>query len=231
MIGEPRRQPLKAIYTIAHVVFATRTLGLMWFDLIRLRARLKNVYARSRRVPQTRLHVGCGANWVDGWLNVDVARSEWDIDLAAGRLPWRDDSFSEVVSQHVIEHLELFGELLPLLEELRRVLVPAGEMWLSCPDMEKLVRAYAASRMEELRPELEIYSMQGAPVVQLLNDQFHQWGQHKNLFDFELLTWALKRGGFKEVNRVTQAEFRRRFPEFPARNDNLHALYVRACAP
>jgi predicted SAM-dependent methyltransferase len=172
---------------------------------------------------------------VPGWLNVDVARSQYDVDLACGRLPWSSDSFDTVVSQHVIEHLELRSELLPLLREVHRVLRPGGELWLSCPDMEKACRSYLENGMADLVadrlsrwPE---YALHGAPPSHFLNDLFHQSGEHRNLFDFALLEWALKETGFVGVERAEEAALLARYSDFPARGDDLQSLYVRAVSP
>ena len=49
-----------------------------------------------------------------------------------------------------------------------------------------------------------------------------------NLFDFELLEWALTSTGFQDVRRISEADLLARFPEFPERGDDLQSLYVRA---
>jgi predicted SAM-dependent methyltransferase len=209
-----------------------RTLTLAWFDMLRLRARWRHP-GRGDLVPSSpRLHVGCGNRRVAGWLNVDVIGSEYDVDLAR-RLPWREDSFDTLVSQHVIEHLELFSELMPLLREFRRVLRSGASVWLSCPDMEKVCRAYAGGGLGKLledRQRRDDYSLQGAPVSQLVNDLFHQYGEHKNLYDFELLRWALEEAGFTDVRQIVEADLREAFPEFPRRDDDEQTLYVTALA-
>ena len=137
-----------------------------------------------------------------------------------------------IVSQHVIEHLELFGELLPLLSELRRVLRPGGQIWLSCPDMAKICRLYLDGRsigqLVEDRISRDNYSTQGAPPQQIVNDLFHQWGEHKNLFDFEILKWALERNKFTDIRKVDEAHLLQHFPGFPARYDDKQTLYVSA---
>jgi hypothetical protein len=38
----------------------------------------------------------------------------------------------------------------------------------------------------------------------------------------------LKRSGFRDVRRVSEADLLARFPEFPFRGDDLHSLYLRA---
>jgi predicted SAM-dependent methyltransferase len=210
-----------------------RTLTLAWFDLLRLRARLRHPFQQGISPSSTRLHVGCGDRRVGGWLNVDVIGSEYDVDLGAGSLPWRSDSFDSLVSQHMIEHLELFSELMPLLREFRRVLRPGAQIWLSCPDMEKVCRAYIDERLPEYladRQTRDEYSLQGAPISQMVNDLFHQYGGHKNLYDYPLLKWALETTGFTNVKQIAEADLLEAFPEFPDRNDDHQTLYVSASA-
>lgn len=230
--GEPTSGARKVVYGVAHLVFGRRTIQLMWFDMLRLRARLRRLGRHNIDPPVRKLHLGSGPRHVSGWLNVDVARSDFDIDFTR-RLPWRVDSFDVIVSQHVIEHLELFSELLPLLTEVERVLRPGGEVWLTCPDMEKVCRCYAEGRAGDLlldRVSRDGYNTGGAPTQQIVNDLFHQWGEHKNLFDFDILKWALERSGFSHICKVEESALLARFPGFPARNDDAQTLYVMAQA-
>lgn len=200
------------------------------FDAVRALTRL--VPRGDIRPETTRLHLGCGRRRVDGFLNVDVRGSELDVDLASGRLPFADGSFDVVVSQQVIEHLELESELIPLLRELRRVVTDDAEIWLSTPDMERIARSYLADGGQSLLADRIArwpgFSLRGAPPSQIVNELFHQAGEHVNLFDEALLTWTLARAGFSHVERTTEAELLRRFPGFPARDDELCSIYVLA---
>ncbi|MEI6702328.1 MAG: methyltransferase domain-containing protein [Deltaproteobacteria bacterium] len=217
-----------------HSVFSARTRALVDFDLMRMKARV-GMPKRPVQPFQTKLHLGCGKRIVSGWLNVDVVNSDCQVDLAAGRLPWPDAVFESIICQHVVEHLELFSEGLPLLRELRRVSKPNAEIWLSCPDMEKVCKAYLLDKGATLRAEFEREFPQLAEwkalPSQMINSLFHQEGEHKNLFDFELLAWACHKAGFIDCSRVTEADLLKRFPEFPARNDGNHTLYIRAVCP
>jgi len=231
---QPKLFSLRILYQPAHLVFSTRTLSLMWFDLIRLRTRLKRIGQRNVTPSSSKLHVGCGKRRIEGWLNVDVMHSDYDVDLACGRLPWKSGVFDAVISQHVIEHLELVEESLPLLRELQRVLKTNGEIWLSCPDIEKACRSYLEHGMTDLLEDRKSrdsgYTLGGMPPQQLINDLFHNYGQHKNLYDFRLLEWALTTAGFTAVQQHTEADLLARFPEFPARNDDQQSIYVCARA-
>lgn len=206
------------------------------FDAVRLRARLRSGFKRPARIVHDRLHFGCGSRKVDGWLNVDLVNSDQDVDLSQN-LPWPSGQFQAVVSQHVIEHLELHRELLPLLREIRRVCSPGAEVWLSTPDLAVICRSYETSKGADLlKDRVTRYPdwakvMHDVPASHMVNHLFHQMGQHKNLLDFELLAWALDRAGFVNCERVNEQKLRDRFPEFPVRNDDWQSLYVRAEAP
>ena len=206
------------------------------FDVVRLRTRLRHGLKRSVRADLNRLHFGCGTRRVDGWLNVDLMNSDLDVDLSQ-RLPWQSGQFNAVVSQHVIEHLELHRELLPLLREVRRVCRPGAEIWLSTPDLAVICRSYETSKGADLLADrVTRYPdwagvMKGVPPSHMVNHLFHQMGQHKNLLDFDLLAWALDQAGFVKSERVNEQKLRDRFPEFPIRNDDWQSLYVRAETP
>jgi predicted SAM-dependent methyltransferase len=209
--------------------FDPRTVAYVSHDVARLAARLR---LRTRPVPEhaRKLHLGCGDRRVDGWLNCDVSGSEFDLDLAVGQLPFPNGSTDVIVMQHVIEHLNLHDQLIPLFHELYRICAEDGRLWLSCPDLAKVCAAYLHDRgralEEDRRRRWSDYSLGGAPVQHFINDVFHGKGMHRNLFDLELLTWALNRAGFSSVQRTTEANLLSTHPEFPARHDDLQSLYV-----
>ena len=78
-----------------------------------------------------------------------------------------DGVLNAITGQHVIEHLDLGRELLPLLIELRRVADEGAELWLSCPDLQKVCEGYVADRgaglMEDKKSRQE-HSVGDAPV-------------------------------------------------------------------
>jgi predicted SAM-dependent methyltransferase len=126
-------------------------------------------------------------------------------------------------------------ELLPLLKECNRVLIPDGTIWLSCPDMEKVCMGYASDKGKALLVDkasrVPGYSVGSAPPQQAINELFHQDGEHKNLFDFELLSWVLTKAGFTGIQKIEESDFLKAFPEFPERKDDLQSLYVTAKKP
>jgi len=220
--------PLK---DLARTLVGKRTRRGLSFDLLRLRARVQSRLAKTGDLPR-KLHLGCGKRRVPGFLNVDVVGSEMDLDFASGALPFVAGAFDAVVSQQVIEHLELESELVPLLRELARVLSPGGEAWLACPDMESICRSYladgGAALLADRKKRWPDFEMKGLPPSQMVNVLVHQAGEHVNLFDFPLLASVLKDAGFSSVERVREGELLARFPEMPVRDDDDFSLYVRA---
>lgn len=215
----------------ARAALAKRTRRGLAFDWLRLRARLKNRTLPKGELP-TMLHLGCGSRRIPGFLNVDVVGSDFDVDLASGVLPWPDASFNAIVSQQVIEHLDLDSQLRPLLSEMARILRPSGEAWLACPDMEAICRSYLADGGTDLlkgrQRRWPNFSLGDLPASHMVNVLFHQDGEHVNLFDFALLKHLLTAAGFSDVIRVRERDLLQRFPEFPERDDDEVALYVRA---
>lgn len=191
----------------------------------------RNCYRKNLVPSHDKLHVGCGTRLFPNWTNVDVYGSDLNLDLSQGKLPWKSDIFRVALSQHVIEHLELFDELFPLLSEIHRVLIPGGCVWLSCPDMGKACQGYmddgGVRLLESIKSRHKSFTLgPGVPVQQVINYLFHQNGQHKNLFDFELLSWVLKEVGFSTVEHLSESSLLTSEPDVAARQDDDISLYV-----
>ena len=72
-----------------------------------------------------RLNLGCGYNRRDGFVNVDASEHcapDLVYDLEATPWPWADDSVSEILMSHVLEHLGATAETyFAILSEMYRV--------------------------------------------------------------------------------------------------------------
>lgn len=212
--------------------FDQRTARYLKFDLRRLYTRLRH-HRRDLRQALPRLHLGCGGRKVSGWLNCDITGSDFDIDVAARHLPFDSDQFDVIVSQHVIEHLDFDPVGIRLIEECHRILRPAGRIWISCPDLEKMCAAYVQDRCRALdhgrkRHSPAWRSRADFPVQHRINFYFHQWGEHRNLMDFEMLRWALAHAGFGEIRRANDSDITAEYPGFPPRNDDSETVLVTA---
>jgi hypothetical protein len=70
-----------------------------------------------------KLNLGCGSNQKPGYLNVDkYGNPEMLVDLEKFPWPWEDSSVSEILLNHVLEHLGETSEIyLKIIQELYRV--------------------------------------------------------------------------------------------------------------
>ncbi|XMA23514.1 methyltransferase domain-containing protein (plasmid) [Bacillus bombysepticus] len=71
-----------------------------------------------------KLHLGCGRNILEGWINLDIAPLE-GVDVIANLnhcktkpLPFDDNSIDEFLAVHLLEHIQ---QPLDLMEELHRI--------------------------------------------------------------------------------------------------------------
>ena len=207
-----------------------RTKKELWFDFLRLRARAISLF--KRKPIGNNLHIGCGKRKVDGFVNIDIINSDYDIDLSSGYLPWENASISIIVCQQVVEHLEAELELFPLLCEFNRILKMGGKAYISCPDMSVVISDYlnnGENLVNDRASRWSDFSLNGMPSVHMVNHLFHQGGEHKNLFDFQLMNHLLKKAGFSSVERINEQVFLERLPlDFPERNDSWISLYIEA---
>ena len=197
---------------------------------IRTKRMLKRYLRKNKSLPN-QLHFGCGGRYLEGWLNIDIKNSDVDIDFSQGKLPFPSNYFNVALSQHVIEHLEMKPELIPIFSEFHRTLHDGGELWLSCPSIEKVCKSYlsdgAQSLIDGKKKRFSNYSTEGFPSAFVVNEIFYQKGEHKNLFDFELLRFLLQKVGFNQIEEVDEIQLVKRFGEFAFRNDAEQTIYVK----
>jgi hypothetical protein len=68
-----------------------------------------------------KLHLGCGNDLREGYVNCDISKEvnpDKIVNLEKTPLPFKDNSVSEVVANHVFEHIRNFTEL---VHDLHRV--------------------------------------------------------------------------------------------------------------
>lgn len=81
----------------------------------------------------TRANIGCGADYREGWFNVDsTPHVKLDLchDLRVVPWPIPDESFEEVLMQGVLEHLP---DTVAVMEQVHRILKPGGVFKGSMP--------------------------------------------------------------------------------------------------
>ena len=83
-----------------------------------------------------KLHLECGKNILDGWINLNSTDREgvdvvYDIRTAKkDPMPFKDNSIDEIFGRHVLERVP---DLLPLMEELHRIAKPNAKAVFHMP--------------------------------------------------------------------------------------------------
>jgi len=159
---------------------------------------------RAAHEPPHKLHLGCGPNVKDGWINIDFAKhATYPLDLR-NSWPFPDDSCEIIHSEHLFEHLEYPGEVRSFLGEAYRVLQPGGRLSTGVPETEGLLVAYAdKSQREQIAPRLreKWHPVWCDTAMHSVNYHFRQGTEHKYAYDLETLARVLEQSGFEKVAR------------------------------
>ena len=168
---------------------------------IRRRAHLYLNTHRFRRHPaglaqHTRLHLGCGPISVKGYLNIDVSygakAADLVCDLVALDRYFCPGSIDAIYACHVLEHFST-EEAQALLRRFWTLLAIGGELRLSVPDLDRIVRIYAKN--------WEHFQTRGnSPWVGLIyGGQTTPYDYHKTGFNYCWMKYMLEKAGFSHV--------------------------------
>jgi predicted SAM-dependent methyltransferase len=150
-----------------------------------------------------KLHLGCGDNLLDGWLNTDYfPKSPQLLHLDATKpFPFPSDQFDYVFSEHMIEHIPYEGGTQMIRESLR-VLKPGGKIRVSTPDMQFLFNLYQPEKSplhrEYIAWAARILNMPAQEDTFVINNFMRCWG-HTFIYDQKTLRRALEEAGFVNV--------------------------------
>jgi predicted SAM-dependent methyltransferase len=150
----------------------------------------------ENKMEQVKLHIGCGNRKLQGFINIDIEKTEaTDMTLdVREKLPFLKDSVDFVYSEHFLEHLSR-GEAINFLKEIYRVLKPNGVLRISTPDLEALVNGYYKDNWDNL-DWIESFGYEWIPTRgMMLNIALRDWG-HKYIYDLKDLEFTGKLAGF-----------------------------------
>jgi predicted SAM-dependent methyltransferase len=173
-----------------------------------------------------RLNWGCGGWTPAGWINSDIKHGR-GIDISADirqGLPLEDESIDYVVSIHALQEVP-YDDLVPALQELRRVLKPGGVVRLVLPDLLKGVRAYERNDRNYFSvPDQDAKTLGAKLIVQLI-----WYGYSRTLFTAEFIEEMLYKGGFERVDHCTYQQTHSRYAEIiELDNRENESLFVEA---
>ncbi len=177
-----------------------------------LKFELRSLYGRTILRPNPKLkpqgknllHLGCGLNRIEGWINADFFggikfwkkyhdQLEWMLDL---RFPLNCDNnvWDGVFTEHSIEHLYPV-EALNLLKELNRTMKPGAWIRITVPDLKKYVSYYCRKEVHE---NFSRWST-GCDAIRSLTQNYG----HNSVWDSELLARFLEESGFINIKEVS----------------------------
>ena len=96
----------------------------------------------SSRYGPLKLNLGCGEDYREGYVNVDVRALplldiKWRVDDLGEYV--RDQSAEEILALDVLEHFPV-GEVSEALDEWVRMLAPGGVLQIKVPDLDILAK-------------------------------------------------------------------------------------------
>jgi predicted SAM-dependent methyltransferase len=173
-----------------------------------------------------RLNWGCGGDNRPGWINSDRAEfSGIDVvaDILEG-LPIESNSIDYAVSIHALPEIA-YPDLVPTLQELRRVLKAGGVLRLELPDLDKAIRAYVAGDKDYfLIPDEDSETIGGKLVTQMV-----WYGWSRTLFTHDFAEEMLGKAGFSRTNRCSYMKTASPFPEIVEMDSReQESLYIEA---
>lgn len=136
-----------------------------------------------------KLNLGCGNDYRQGYVNVDL-RTDCETDLVSDvtKLPYEDGEVDEILALDLLEHFPVFRTL-DILSEWRRVLKLGGLLAIKVPNLEELSKALLA----RARPDMVVRNIYGG----------HRWGPdgawdtHHTGWTPSMIRRDLELGGFR----------------------------------
>lgn len=153
-----------------------------------------------------RVEVGGGPHPTQGYVHLDFDRSARHLEYVSPvwNLPFEDESVSEVLAVHVLEHVHPYA-LNKTLMEWHRVLAPGGTASIHVPNARAIFDSFLlAAPSKKWALVNALFGMYGGPDINSPEDIPAEYrSDHQAMFDFDLLEHELIRAGFDSVVQLT----------------------------
>lgn len=159
-----------------------------------------------------KLEIGPGANPIldSGWYHLDVDKNAKHVEFlhnTYNRLPFDDNTIEEIFTSNHLEHIE-WRKIISVLRDWHRVMKPYAKIHIRVPNF-----AYLAQRYLEKSWQINLIDETIGEELQSLSAQHAIFGGeypgephlHKAALDFENLSEAMIRVGFRELKDVSLA--------------------------
>ncbi len=162
-------------------------------------------YLTSKNV--NKLHLGCGLNYIKGWLNTDLmpGKERFRLDVSKD-FQFPDNTFDYAFSEHVIEHMPYeVGK--KMLVGCFKSLKPNGVLRISTPDIKFLIDLYQNDKNGRNREYIEWnaknFIKDQAPhnAISVVNNYVRDWG-HQYIYDVKSLSNLLEAIGFTDIKEL-----------------------------
>jgi len=160
------------------------------------RAFLGRMFSSKRRSPdQALLQIGSGLNPLPDFDNLDFYFAHRGKAKHIGHdlrhaLPYADNSFEGVYSEHTLEHMYP-SEALFMIDEVYRVLKPGGIFRCSVPNLARFIAFYNG---EEVPAEFGTFSSGCEAMWNLTQNH-----GHRSVWDAAMLKTKLREAGFSQA--------------------------------
>lgn len=173
----------------------------------KLKAKYKNAKDVIKNNKTLKLHIGCGRQYKEGWINIDnnsldnITKLDLKYDILKG-IPFPNDSVDFIYNEHFFEHITV-EEGQNFIKDCMRVLKKGGVLRIAMPDLDECVKAYC--NPNGLEDDKEFLTKYGLGFIKTraerLNVDF-RYG-HKWLYDWEELERRLKEAGCENIKKCS----------------------------
>lgn len=171
---------------------------------VALHNRVRNKVVARKLLAGGNIRVELGAVGItrQGWVGIDLAGADINLDLTRHSLPFPDNSVDYFYSSHVFEHFSYPEPMLSILSECRRCLKTGGTFSICVPNAAIYVDAYLTGKYPE-RPVSDFYqpALFTNSKMDILNYTAYMDGHHKHMFDVKGLLNILLQAGFERVGQ------------------------------
>jgi len=165
-----------------------------------------------------KLHLGCGAKYFKGYINVDgydyegqdTSRtdSKYDIKAYLQELPFKNNSIEEILLVHVIEHFCRW-KTIDLIKDFKRILKIGGRLIVEMPDLEQVAKLYVKHGRHGWRQIKTPLGKLSMAATQFYGNQWDslEYETHRYLWEKQEFADELIKIGFKIEELHNQTKF------------------------
>jgi len=155
-----------------------------------------------------KLHLGCGKrDFGPSWVHIDKADFPHVKYKDVTKLPFKTGTVDVIYACHLIAYFDR-EEIIPILKEWKRVLIPCGVLRLATPDFRAMAKMYLRDNCSNLNQFL-------GPLYGKMDGIYH-----KTTYDLYSIIELLASVGFKDIRKYD------RFKTDHARHDDHSAAMI-----